>query len=100
LDFIREVREAFPTLAHLPDALLIGQPIDALFRLAREERAAEGKTSKNLEQRAHQNAVKAAALPAEVKAGLDNRGAILHQARRSLSNSCGMPPAQRGAQTA
>jgi hypothetical protein len=75
------VREAFPTLAHLPDALLIGQPIDALFRLAREERAAEGKTSKNLEQHAHQNAVKAAASPAEVKAGPDNRGTILHQAR-------------------
>jgi hypothetical protein len=95
-DFIREVREAFPTLAHLPDVLLVGQPIDALFRLAREERAAEGKTSKNLEQWAHQNAVKAAASPAEVKAGPFYTRRSSCQARRSHSSSCGMPPAQHG----
>jgi hypothetical protein len=76
-----QIRAMFPMLAHLPDIMLVGQPLDAIYRLAREEKAAEGKVAKNLEQRAHNNALKAAANPAEVKQGLDNRGTILHPAR-------------------
>jgi hypothetical protein len=71
----------FPILAHLPDIMLVGQPLDVIYRLAREEKAAEGKVAKNMEQRAHNNALRAAACPAEVKQGLDNRGSILHPAR-------------------
>jgi hypothetical protein len=44
----------------MPDTLLASQPLDALCRLAREEKAASSKVSRNLEQRAHQNALKAA----------------------------------------
>jgi hypothetical protein len=80
-DYMRDIRACFPSLAHLPDTLLASQPLDALCRLAREEKAASSKVSKNLEQRAQQNAVKAAENPEEVAAGLDNRTSILHEAR-------------------
>jgi uncharacterized membrane protein YgcG len=79
--YLRDVRERFPSLVDMPDSLLLSQPIDALCRLAREEKAAENKGAKNLEQRAHQNAARAAANPEEVHQGVDNRTTILHEAR-------------------
>lgn len=61
--YAQYVRSAFPSLAHLPDIAILGQPLDAIYRLAREEKAAEGRVARSIEQRAHNNAVKAAANP-------------------------------------
>jgi hypothetical protein len=79
--YLSGIRAQFPSLADMPDSLLACQPIDTLCRLAREEKAAEGKVAKNLEQRAHQNMARAAANPEKVHQGIDNRTTILHEAR-------------------
>jgi hypothetical protein len=71
--YLRNVRARFPSLA--------SQPINMLCRLARKEKAAEGKVAKNLEQRAHQKAAEAATNPEEVHQGIDNWTTILHEAR-------------------
>jgi hypothetical protein len=68
-------------LAHMPDEYLMSQPIDALFRLAREEKQADtAKNAKGIDAKLHNNFVKAAANPVTIT-GSDNRSTILHPAR-------------------
>jgi hypothetical protein len=70
----QHIREMFPMVAHLPDEYLLSQSIDALFRLAREERTDTAKGLKGLEAKAHANQQRAAANPALVPEGRDSTG--------------------------
>ena len=75
------IRQLVPQLAHMSDDYLLSQPIDALYRLSREEKHAEAaKAAKGLESKLHNNFKKAAENPAYF-AGYDNRANMLHPAR-------------------
>ena len=78
---IQYFRNMMPFLAHVPDDFLISQPIDALFRLSREEKLAESnKAAKSLDIKLHENLKKASDNPI-FRDGYDNRTSFLHPAR-------------------
>ena len=75
------IRQLVPQLAHLTDDYLMSQPIDALYRLCREEKQAEAaKTAKGVEVKLHHNFKKAVENPIFLQ-GYDNRSSTLHPAR-------------------
>ena len=75
------IRQLVPQLAHMTDEYLLSQPIDALYRLCREEKQAEAsKAAKGTEVRLHHNFKKAADNPIYLE-GYDNRANTLHPAR-------------------
>ena len=75
------IRLMVPQLAHMSDDYLLNQPIDAIYRLCREEKHAEAaKAAKGLETKLHNNFKKAAESPVYM-AGYDNRANMLHPAR-------------------
>ena len=77
----QHIRQMVPFLAHLTDSYLLAQPIDALYRLNREEKQAEAaKTTKGLEIKLYQNFKNAADNPIFMD-GYDNRSSYLHPAR-------------------
>ena len=74
---VQTIRALVPQLAHLSDDYILGQPIDALYRLNREEKQAAAqaevsKAAKGLDIRLHANAKKAAENPIFIE-GWDNR---------------------------
>ena len=82
---VMAIRALVPQLAHLSDEYILSQPIDALYRLSREEKQAatqaeNSKAAKGLEIRMHANAKKANDNPIFVE-GWDNRFSMLHPAR-------------------
>ena len=75
------IRQLVPQLAHMTDEYLVSQPIDALYRLCREEKQAEAsKAAKGTEVRLHHNFKKATDNPIYLE-GYDNRANMLHPAR-------------------
>ena len=75
------IRQLVPQLAHMTDEYLVSQPIDALYRLCREEKQAEvAKAAKGTEVRLHHNFKKATDNPIYLE-GYDNRANTLHPAR-------------------
>ena len=75
------IRQLVPQLAHMSDDYLLSQPIDALYRLSREEKQAEAaKAAKGLESKLHNKFKKAPENPAYF-AGYDNRASLLHPTR-------------------
>jgi hypothetical protein len=75
-----QIRLMVAMLAHLSDDYLLYQPIDALFRLAREEKMADTRSTKGLDSRLHQNYLISVYNPVSIS-GQDNRSNILHPAR-------------------
>jgi len=70
-----------PFLSHLTDDYLLAQPIDALFRLNREEKQADtARAAKGLDMKLYQNFKEAAENPIYMD-GYDNRSSYLHPAR-------------------
>jgi len=63
------------------DKYILSQHSDAIYRLIREEKAAEQKGAKSLEARQHQNFLTAVANPVTVPAAQDNREAMYHPGR-------------------
>jgi len=77
----QHIRAMMPFLAHLTDEYILSQPIDALYRLNREEKLADTtKANKGLEVKLYQNFRKAADNPIYLE-GYDNRATLLHPAR-------------------
>jgi len=63
------------------DKYILSQHSDAIYRLIREEKAAEQKGAKSLEARQHQNFLAAVANPVTIPASQDNREALFHPGR-------------------
>ena len=75
------IRQLVPLLANMTDEYLLQQPVDAIYRLAREEKQAEAtKAAKGTEVRLHHNFKKAVENPVYLE-GYDNRANHLHPAR-------------------
>jgi hypothetical protein len=93
-----------PMLAHLSDDYLVAQPIDAFFRLEREEKMADSRSTKGLDSRLHQNYLRAVSNQVSIT-GQDSRSNMLHPARflpgpgvpGVLSKNCGWTQGRFGA---
>ena len=77
----QSIRQMVPQLAHMSDEFLLSQPIDSIYRLAREEKKSdESKSAKGLEAKLYNNFKKASENTIYL-AGYDNRANTLHPAR-------------------